>query len=127
MGVRDKEARNGAPTPKFAIPLQQARGTKACNRISYQHGFPLKEQTGHRKPQCRIAEMKQFHRAPHLVKVRLHLGGDQSSGFKVATGHQSVNAPLVLWHSTKVIGRYPPNYSCYCLLTNASRVFPACW
>jgi len=61
-----KWRRNGARAQSYlAKDLQKARGPKTCDRVGYRHWLPLEYPAGHRKPNCRIAQMHDPHNTPN--------------------------------------------------------------
>jgi hypothetical protein len=70
----DEEERNRAPHAQGYTLLQQARGTKARNRIHNRNRLPLKDPAGYGISEGCIANIGQFHSSPHMVRCFFALG-----------------------------------------------------
>jgi len=54
-----------APKPEKPF-LQKALGPEPRDWVNYRHGLPAKYPAGHRKPNCRIAQMHHSHIHPPI-------------------------------------------------------------
>src|SRR6476646_5992247 len=80
--IRKKEAACGAKrhatghrTPIGSTLLQQARGTKACDRINHRNCFSLKDPAGYCETEGRITNVDDLHRSPQIVRCSFAFGG----------------------------------------------------
>ena len=66
--------RNGAPHAQPGQSLQESRGPKTIHKIKFGHRLPPKKHASHRKTQCHIANMDQFHLATPRFGIHCNLG-----------------------------------------------------
>jgi hypothetical protein len=60
----DEGHATGHPHAYDYTPLQQARGTEACNRINNRYRLPLEDPAGHGIAQRRVANVDYLHMSP---------------------------------------------------------------
>lgn len=94
---------NGAKAPSSVQwVLQEAGSTETRNGIY--HRLTFENPAGHRKSQCRVANMHESHSSPPRTDMRPRTAGEEPlTGTTLAVRHQWCNAPKVPSRSTEVI------------------------
>ena len=93
------------PSARPTRQLKQARGTKASDRISRRHWFPLENPAGHRETQRRVTDINKSHIHPPdgITPIPSHRGS-RTTDAKLALFPRKVNEPKVPCYCTEVMG-----------------------